>query len=164
MCLCGEGGREEGTVCAPPSQNHAPTPSHPPQVAATLNATPIGGRRRSAHAADLWTLKYLPGFVWDDLTADVAAASHARDARRAAEASAAAAERDFYLAKVDAARAAERADARRAAKRAEGGGGDDAPPPPSRPAKRQYGQRPAAPGADERTLSRDALALIAGRG
>lgn len=152
----------KGRKNPPRSSSHNPHLS--PQVAATLNATPIGGRRRSAHAADLWTLKYLPGFQWDDLTADVAAASHARDARRAAEASAAAAERDFYLAKVDAARAAEWADARRAAKRAEGGGGGDDAAPPARPAKRQYGQRPAAPGANERALSRDALALIAGRG
>ena len=36
-------------------------------VAASLNGTPIGGRRRCYYAQDLWVMEYLPGFTWDDL-------------------------------------------------------------------------------------------------
>jgi ESF2/ABP1 family protein len=131
------------------------------QVAATLNGAPIGGKPRSAHRHDLWTLKYLPKFKWDDLTAEVAAQAAAREAVLATEAAAASRERDFYLGRVDAAKAGERAAKRRAAE-TEGGGEGDAAPPPA--AKRHYGQRPAAPGPEERALGRDALAAIAGKG
>lgn len=36
-------------------------------VAASLNGTEIGGPRRCYFAQDLWVMKYLPGFTWDDL-------------------------------------------------------------------------------------------------
>ena len=38
------------------------------QVAAMLNGQPMGGKRRSSHFYDLWTLRYLPKFKWDNLT------------------------------------------------------------------------------------------------
>ena len=41
------------------------------QVAAMLNANPIGGKRRSAYHYDLWSLKYLPKFKWDHLTEEI---------------------------------------------------------------------------------------------
>ena len=36
-------------------------------VAASLNGTPIGGSRRCSYSQDLWVMKYLPNFTWDDL-------------------------------------------------------------------------------------------------
>lgn len=36
-------------------------------VAESLNGTEIGGARRCYFAQDLWVMKYLPGFTWDDL-------------------------------------------------------------------------------------------------
>lgn len=34
------------------------------QVAATLNNTPVGGKRRTPWHSDLWNIKYLPRFTW----------------------------------------------------------------------------------------------------
>ena len=99
------------------------------RVAAALNGQPVGGRPRSNHRHDLWCLKYLKGFKWDDLTEEVAAQNAARESRLAAEASAAARERDFYLSRVDEARGREAVRKRREAKAEreregeEGGGG-----------------------------------------
>ena len=86
------------------------------RVAAALNGQPVGGRPRSNHRHDLWCLKYLKGFKWDDLTEEVAAQNAARESRLAAEASAAARERDFYLSRVDEARGREAVRKRREAK------------------------------------------------
>ena len=105
-----EGQRRRGLPADAPAHSLA-------QVAATLNGAPIGGKPRSAHRHDLWTLKYLPKFKWDDLTAEVAAQAAAREAVLATEAAAASRERDFYLGRVDAAKAGERAAKRRAATR-----------------------------------------------
>ena len=40
------------------------------RCAEMLNGTQIGGKRRSAHYSDLWMLKYLPKFKWDNLGGD----------------------------------------------------------------------------------------------
>ena len=34
------------------------------QVAAALNNTPVGGKRRNPWYSDLWNVKYLPRFTW----------------------------------------------------------------------------------------------------
>ena len=86
------------------------------RVALALNGQPVGGRPRSCHRHDLWCLKYLKGFKWDDLTEEIAAQNAARESRLAAEASAAARERDFYLSRVDEARGREAIRKRREAK------------------------------------------------
>lgn len=86
------------------------------RVALALNGQPVGGRPRSSHRHDLWCLKYLRGFKWDDLTEEIAAQNAARESRLAAEAAAAARERDFYLGKVDEARGREAIRKRRQAK------------------------------------------------
>ena len=39
------------------------------RTAEMLNGHPIGGKRRSAYYSDLWNLRYLPKFKWDNLTA-----------------------------------------------------------------------------------------------
>ena len=103
------------------------------QAAALLNGQPMGGKHRSAHRHDLWSLKYLSGFQWDQLTDEIGAHSPplrcccaqiqptpevmltcellaayqnaVRDQKLAHEISAAKRERDFYLSRVDKAKA-----------------------------------------------------------
>ena len=41
------------------------------QVAAGLNGQQMGGKRRSRHHFDLWSLKYLPKFKWEHLTEEI---------------------------------------------------------------------------------------------
>lgn len=69
-------------------------------VAELLNGQPMGGRRRSKHHDDLWTLKYLPKFKWDHLTEEIAHEKAVREKKLAQELSSAKRERDFYLSKV----------------------------------------------------------------
>jgi ESF2/ABP1 family protein len=38
------------------------------QVAKSLNATIIGGSKKSFYHDDMWNIKYLPKFKWDHLT------------------------------------------------------------------------------------------------
>lgn len=85
-------------------------------VAAQLNGTPMGGRRRSAYYFDLWCMKYLPKFKWDNLTEEINYQKAIREQRLAAELGAATRERDFYLHQVDRAKAQDAMAARRASK------------------------------------------------
>ncbi len=62
-------------------------------------------------------LKYLPKFKWDHLTEEIAYEKAVREQRLAAELAAAKRERDFYLSRVDRAKA-EESMAQRAAKKA----------------------------------------------
>lgn len=41
------------------------------RVAEMLNGQPMGGPRRSAYHYDLWNLKYLHKFKWDNLTEEI---------------------------------------------------------------------------------------------
>lgn len=91
-------------------------------VAAMLNSQPIGGKHRSAYKYDLWCLKYLPKFKWDHLTEEINYEKAVREQRLAAELSAAKRERDFYLSRVDHAKAMAAMEKRRVAKEAAGGG------------------------------------------
>ncbi|KAG2714695.1 hypothetical protein I3760_03G039800 [Carya illinoinensis] len=75
------------------------------RVANMLNGEQIGGRKRSSFYYDLWNIKYLSKFKWDDLTAEIAYKSAVREQKLALEISAAKKERDFYLSKVDKSRA-----------------------------------------------------------
>ena len=93
----------------------------------------LGGKKKSSFYYDLWNIKYLSKFKWDDLTEEIGIISYwiacialvlvcieceiklsyflaaykkaAREQKLALEISAAKRERDFYLAKVDQARA-----------------------------------------------------------
>lgn len=66
------------------------------RVATLLNGAAMGGRRRSAHFEDLWTLQYLPRLTWNQLTEDVAARKATRRQRLQMEVAAARAEGEFY--------------------------------------------------------------------
>ncbi|KAK6155240.1 hypothetical protein DH2020_009488 [Rehmannia glutinosa] len=71
------------------------------RVAGMLNGEQIGGRKRSSFYYDLWNIKYLSKFKWDDLTEEIAYKNATREQKLAMELSAAKRERDFYLSKVD---------------------------------------------------------------
>ncbi|CAA2985715.1 pre-rRNA-processing protein ESF2 [Olea europaea var. sylvestris] len=71
------------------------------RVAEMLNGEQIGGRKRSRFHYDIWNIKYLSKFKWDDLTEEIAYKSAIREQKLALEISAAKRERDFYLSKVD---------------------------------------------------------------
>ena len=49
------------------------------RTALLLNSQRIGGKRRSAYYDDLWCIKYLPRFKWDDLTDEIAYQRAVRD-------------------------------------------------------------------------------------
>ena len=91
-----------------------------------LNGKQIGGKKRSAYYYDLWNLKYLPKFKWDHLTEEIAYEKAVREQKLAQELSAARKERDFYLSRVDRAKAVKAMSERRAGKAAAAGdGGQD---------------------------------------
>lgn len=75
------------------------------RVANMLNGEQMGGKKRSAHYYDLWNIKYLRKFKWDNLIEEIAYKNAVREQKLAMEISAAKKERDFYLAKVDQSRA-----------------------------------------------------------
>ncbi|XP_058087876.1 pre-rRNA-processing protein ESF2 [Magnolia sinica] len=70
-------------------------------VANMLNGEQIGGKKRSSFYYDLWNIKYLSKFKWDNLTEEIAYKNAIREQKLALEISAAKKERDFYLSKVD---------------------------------------------------------------
>eukprot|EP00183_Erythrolobus_madagascarensis_P000405 CAMPEP_0185848496 /NCGR_PEP_ID=MMETSP1354-20130828/3348_1 /TAXON_ID=708628 /ORGANISM="Erythrolobus madagascarensis, Strain CCMP3276" /LENGTH=265 /DNA_ID=CAMNT_0028548899 /DNA_START=1 /DNA_END=798 /DNA_ORIENTATION=+ len=84
------------------------------KVATLLNNAPMGGNRRTRYYGDLWNLRYLKGFSWNDLSEESAQAKRQRSYAIRKEMSAAAKERDFYLSRVDQAKALESMRARRA--------------------------------------------------
>lgn len=75
------------------------------RVADMLNGEQIGGKKRSTFYYDIWNIKYLSKFKWDDLTEEIAYKNAIREQKLALEISAAKRERDFYLSKVDKSRA-----------------------------------------------------------
>lgn len=75
------------------------------RVANMLNGEQIGGKKRSSFYYDLWNIKYLSKFKWDDLTEELAFKRAVREQKLALELSAAKRERDFYRSRVDQSRA-----------------------------------------------------------
>ena len=91
-------------------------------AAQLLNGEPMGGKKRASHYYDLWCIKYLPKFEWDHLTEELNHQRAVLESKVAAEVAAANRERDFYLSRVDKAKAVESIIERRASKADEGGG------------------------------------------
>lgn len=99
-------------------------------VAAALNGQQIGGKKRSAYHFDLWCMKYLPKFKWDHLTEEINYEKAVREQRMAQELASAKRERDFYLSRVDKAKAQAAMAERRQKKEQQsvGGGGEQSEP------------------------------------
>ncbi|KAG8464859.1 hypothetical protein KFE25_010227 [Diacronema lutheri] len=75
------------------------------QIASSLNNTPIGGSKRSFYAHDLWNIKYLSKFKWDDLTEKIAYERKVREQKLRLELAQAKRENAFYMQKVTQAKA-----------------------------------------------------------
>ena len=54
-------------------------------TAEMLNGHQIGGKRRSAYYSDLWNLRYLPKFKWDNLTEEIEYQKAIREQKMALE-------------------------------------------------------------------------------
>lgn len=142
------------------------------RVAAMLNGQQMGGKRRSAHYYDLWNIKYLPKFKWDHLTEEINYQKAIKEQKLAAEIAAAKRERDFYLSRVDKAKAVKAMAVRRQKGKEEesqkdsDGDDDDVLHAPQRPPIRKYMQRKSKPDSakdsDAPMLSNGFLKLLAG--
>lgn len=140
------------------------------KIAKMLNGEPMGGKKRSAYYYDLWNIRYLRNFKWDNLTEEIAYRNAVREQKQAADISAAKRERDFYLAKVDQSKAIAAMEERKTKKqkseeRATAVQVDTGGAPPSKivrhfPQKRSVTTRE---GGDAPRLSRDILAAVLGR-
>ncbi|KAF8102057.1 hypothetical protein N665_0201s0346 [Sinapis alba] len=87
------------------------------RVADMLNGEQIGGKKKSAIYYDIWNIKYLTKFKWDDLTDEIAYKSAIREQKLNMVLSAAKREKDFYLSKVEKSRAMTEIDERMKKKR-----------------------------------------------
>ncbi|WOK96010.1 hypothetical protein Cni_G04717 [Canna indica] len=133
------------------------------KVARMLNGEQIGGKRRSAFFYDIWNIKYLSKFKWDDLIGELAIKKREREEKLKLEISAAKRERDFYMSKVEQSRALKHMKERRNKKqKAEG---QDLDSGPETKVIRQFPQnRPVADAAVQNNprLSKDFLAGVFG--
>ncbi|XP_072997950.1 pre-rRNA-processing protein ESF2 [Typha latifolia] len=131
------------------------------RVANLLNGEQIGGKKRSSFYYDIWNIKYLRKFKWDDLTSEIANKNRIREQKLNMEISAAKRERDFYLSKVEQSRALNFMQERRKKKQKTVGAESDGTEEPK--VIRQFPQnRPVADGgAQTKTkLSKDILAGV----
>ena len=94
-------------------------------AAQLLNGEHMGGKKRSSTYYDLWCMKYLPKFEWDHLTEELNHQRAVLESKVAAEVAAANRERDFYLSRVDQAKAVESIIGRQQRRDAEGGVGGE---------------------------------------
>ena len=93
------------------------------RIATTLNTTPMGDGRRSFYQHDLWCIKYLKNFKWNDLTEKIAYENRVRQEKMRAEMAQAKKETSFYLQQVDKAKAIAAMEAKKAKRAAEAGAG-----------------------------------------
>jgi len=91
------------------------------RCAEMLHGREVGGKRRSAHYYDLWNVRYLSKFKWDNLTEEMEYQKALREKKLALELSVAKKERDFYLEKMDQSKAIAAMTERRAKRRADEG-------------------------------------------
>jgi ESF2/ABP1 family protein len=71
------------------------------RVANLLNGEQIGGKKRSPFYYDIWNIKYLKKFKWDDLVGEIAEKTHIREQKLNLEIAAAKKQRDHYLSNVE---------------------------------------------------------------
>jgi ESF2/ABP1 family protein len=143
------------------------------RIAASLNNTPIGGAKRSFYASDLWNIKYLSKFKWDNLTEKVAYERKVREQKLRLELAQAKRENAFYVQKVGQAKAFEAMEERKQGRRSPAAAAATGAPPaeqgaPAGRMRRAFTQKPvlkapnsvggSAVGLDvlSRVLARDA--------
>ncbi|KAF9548730.1 RNA-binding ATPase activator esf2 [Mortierella hygrophila] len=87
------------------------------QVAKSLNATIIGGSKKSFYHDDMWNIKYLPKFKWDHLTERIAYENASRAQRLQAEINQAKRENKSILTNIEKAKMIKNMEEKKAAKR-----------------------------------------------
>ncbi|KAK3837881.1 MAG: hypothetical protein JOS17DRAFT_679966 [Linnemannia elongata] len=87
------------------------------QVAKSLNATIIGGSKKSFYHDDMWNIKYLPKFKWDHLTERIAYENASRAQRLQAEINQAKRENKTILTNIEKAKMIKSMEEKKAAKR-----------------------------------------------
>lgn len=115
-------------------------------AAEMLNGQQIGGKRRSAYYSDLWNIRYLPKFKWENLTEEIEYQKALREQKLQLELSVAKKERDFYLAKVEQSKQIQKMQERREREAAGvglGGGDDEGPPLDREETREEYEARMA---------------------
>jgi len=86
------------------------------KLADTLNANPIGGKKRAYYHDDIWSLKYLPRFKWTNLTEQIAYERAVKEQRMRTEMSQAKKNTKKYMKNVEKGKMIESMEARNAAK------------------------------------------------
>ncbi|XP_047062770.1 pre-rRNA-processing protein ESF2 [Lolium rigidum] len=71
------------------------------RVANLLNGEQIGGKKRSPFYYDIWNIKYLRKFRWDDLVGEIAEKTHIREQKLNLEITTAKKQRDHYLSNAE---------------------------------------------------------------
>ncbi|XP_031572878.1 pre-rRNA-processing protein ESF2-like [Actinia tenebrosa] len=71
------------------------------QVANSLNNTIIGGKKKSFYHDDIWNIKYLPRFLWSQLSEQIAYEKATREQRMRTEISQAKKDANFYIESVE---------------------------------------------------------------
>lgn len=136
------------------------------RVANMLNGEEIGGKKRSQFYYDIWNIKYLSKFKWDDLTEEIARKNATREQKLQMELSAARKERDFYLSKVEQSRALSEIEERMKKKRKventlETESGSNPVEQQKPKVARQFHQKqPLARNVEKSKLSKDVLAKV----
>jgi len=90
-------------------------------VAETLNAQIIGGKKGGWYHDDVWNIKYLKGFKWDDLVSQIAGENREREARMRVEIAQGKREAKLFAENVERARMIEGIEAKRRDKGKRGG-------------------------------------------
>ena len=70
-------------------------------VATMLNGNIMGGKKGNYYHDDIWNIKYLKGFKWDDLTEQIARENKEREARLRAEISKAKRENEGFIKDIE---------------------------------------------------------------
>jgi len=112
-------------------------------TAQMLNGNAIGGKRRSAYYSDLWNIRYLPKFKWDNLVEEIEFQKALREQKMQLELAVAKKERDFYLQKVEQSKQIQKMQQRRETESGAGSGGNDGPPLDREETKDEYDARAA---------------------
>ena len=83
------------------------------RVAATLNNTRVGSKKHTFYYDDLWNIKYLSKFKWNHLTEKLVYEKRVQQKRLEAEISQAKREDEYYMKRVDEAKAIQSMEKRR---------------------------------------------------
>ncbi|KAJ5585017.1 uncharacterized protein N7459_004817 [Penicillium hispanicum] len=132
-------------------------------AAETLNACTIGGR--GYYADDVWNMKYLKGYSWEDLTEQISRERSEREAKRRMEDSRSKKEEKVFLAGVEAGRVADgmaRKNEEKRKRKLDAGDGDEDDIQSRKPApvRRRFTQNDVVGERDQGAIGDDAKRVL----